>query len=437
MLSHDGSPYMPDWAKQAVLYEVNIRNFSPQGNFAGVTAQLPRLQQMGIDVVWLMPIHPIGVERRKGSLGSPYSVHDFKAVHPDYGTEADLKKLVQKAHELGLKVILDWVPNHTSWDAVWKQQHPEYYTRYNGDFTVPINEHGQPIDDWSDICDLDYTNPATRRAMIDAMQYWIKNCDIDGFRCDMAGLVPNDFWAEVRPALDSIKPMYMLAEWQDEPRHFQSCFNTNYGWKWKDVTKDIWAGKQTVESLDTLLEHLNDFYPAPYHQLYFTQNHDENTWAGTEYDLYGASSDAFNVLAFTWQGLPMLYCGQEDGLSQRLAFFERDPIIWRDYARAPFFQTLCDLKHNNKALRAGTYGGPIRRLEATVPQHIYAFAREKEGHRVLVLLNLSKSPVRTTVKVPASLTGAYANVFGTNTIQVTETIDLQMAPWEYMVLSNQ
>jgi alpha-amylase len=430
-------PSMPDWAKNAVLYEVNTRNFSAAGNFAGVTAQLPRLRDMGIDVIWLMPIHPIGKERRKGSLGSPYSARDFKAVHPDYGTEADLRQLVKKAHELGLKVILDWVPNHTSWDAVWKQQHPEYYTKYNGDFTVPLNEHGQPIDDWSDICDLDYGNPATRRAMIDAMQYWVRSCDIDGFRCDMAGLVPNDFWAEARPALDSIKPLYMLSEWQDEPGHFRSCFHTNYGWKWKDVTKDIWAGKQNAIALDTLLTFLNEYYPREYHQLYFTQNHDENTWSGTEYDLYGASSDAFNVLAFTWQGLPMIYCGQEDALSQRIKFFDRDPIHWKNnYVRAPFFKTLCDLKHNSKALRAGSHGGALEKLSTSDDEKIYAFSREKDGDRVIVILNLHKTEQRVTVQLPSKMAGAYSNMFGSNTIQVTNEMQLSLKPWEYLVLSK-
>jgi alpha-amylase len=429
-------PPMPDWAKNAVLYELNTRQFSPEGNFAGVTAQLPRLRDLGVDIIWLMPVHPIGQERRKGSLGSPYSVRDFKAINPDFGTEADLKNLVAKAHQLGLKVILDWVPNHTSWDAVWKQQHPEYYTRYKGDFTVPLNEHGEPIADWSDICDLDYANPATRRAMIDAMQYWLRQCDIDGFRCDMAGLVPNDFWAEARPVLDSVKPVYMLSEWQDEPAHFRSAFNTNYGWKWKDVTKDIWNKKQTAIALDTLLDFLNDFYPKVYHQLYFTQNHDENSWNGTERELYGASADAFNVLAFTWQGTPMLYCGQEDGLDRRLKFFDRDPIRWRKHARTDFFQPLCALRHENQAIWSGDHGGPLVKIPTSDDASIYAFSREKNGDRVIVVLNLSHRSHSARLDVPGALAGAYANVFGANTMQVTNEMQLNLKPWEYLVLSN-
>jgi glycosidase len=431
-----GPPAMPEWAQNAVLYECNVRQFSPGGNFEGVRAQLPRLKELGIDVLWLMPIHPIGEERRKGSLGSPYSVRDYLAVNPDLGTLEDLKTLVREAHTLGLKVILDWVPNHTSWDAEWKKSHPEYYSRYNGDFTVPLNERGEPITDWSDVCDLDYTNPATRRAMIEAMQYWLKNCDVDGFRVDMAGLVTNEFWAEARPALDAVKQVFMLSEWQDEPKHFEHCFNANYGWKWKDVTKDIWAGKQNARALDTLLNSLNEFYPKGYCQLYFTQNHDENSWNGTEKDLYDASADAFNVLAFTWQGIPMIYNGQEDALSQRLAFFEKDPIRWSDFSKTAFFQNLCELRHANRALWSGAAGGRLEKIPTNMDDQVYAFTREKDGDRVVVVLNLSKQGCAVTLQLDDSTVGAYMNLLGTSTMQMTKEVQLNLKPWEYLVLTN-
>ncbi|MCC7244738.1 MAG: alpha-glucosidase C-terminal domain-containing protein [Saprospiraceae bacterium] len=426
----------PDWAKSAVLYELNVRQFSPEGNFAGVRAQLPRLKELGVDVIWLMPIHPIGVENRKGSLGSPYSVRDYLAVNPDYGTTDDLKALVSEAHQLGLKVILDWVPNHTSWDSEWKHAHPEYFTRYNGNFTVPLNEHGEPIADWSDVCDLDYAQPATRRAMIQAMQHWIKTCDIDGFRVDMAGLVPNDFWAECRPALDSVKKVFMLSEWQDEPAHFTSAFQCNYGWKWKDITKDIAAGKQNAQSLDTLIRFLDDFYPKDYYQLYFTQNHDENSWNGSEKELYGPAADAFNVLMFTWQGMPMLYCGQEDNLNQRLDFFEKDPIKWGKFEKTTFYQNLCALRHNNRALHSGKNGGQLTKISTNTDQAVYAFTREKEGDRVIVILNLSKIPQTVQLSPKEEMTVAFVNVFNNSTIQVTQDMALQLKPWEYLVLTN-
>ena len=431
-----GHPAQPDWAPQSVLYQCNIRQFSPQGNFEGVRDQLPRLKALGVDVLWLMPIHPIGKERRKGTLGSPYSVRDYLAVNPDFGTLRDFKNLVDAVHELDMKLILDWVPNHSSWDAVWKKTHPEFYTKYNGDFTVPLNERGEPIDDWSDVCDLDYDNPDLRQAMIEAMQYWVRECDIDGYRVDQAGLVPNDFWAAARPALDSIKTVFMLSEWQDEPAHFKSCFNANYGWKWKDVTRDIWAGNQNAHSLDTLLRYLNNLYPDGYYQLYFTQNHDENAWHGTEAELYGASADAFNVLAFTWQGIPMIYNAQEDGLDRRLAFFDRSPIRWKKMARQDFFTRLCNLRHTNRALWAGKAGGAVRKIPNDAEDRVYAFTREKAGDRVVVVLNLSKERTTVTLRPGSAVAGAYANVLGSSTLQLTKEITLNLKPWEYMVFSN-
>ena len=429
-------PSTPEWALQGVLYECNVRQFSPQGNFAGVLAQIPRLKELGVDILWLMPIHPIGKERRKGALGSPYSVQNYYAINPDFGTAEDLRMLVKSVHDQGMKIILDWVPNHTSWDAAWKSKHPEYYTRYNGDFTVPLNERGEPIADWDDVCDLDYNNPELRKAMTDAMQYWIREFDVDGYRVDMAGLVPNDFWAQLRPELDSLKKVFMLAEWQEEPNHFNACFNANYGWKWKDITKDIWAGKQQPVALDTLLNYLNDFYPEGYFQMYFTQNHDENTWTGTEAELYGASADVFNVLAFTWQGIPMIYGGQEDGLNQRLPFFEKKPIRWKRFSRQDFFAKLCSLRHLNHALWAGKAGGALEKIPNDAEDKVYAFTREKDGDRVIVITNLSKERVTVTLRPRESVIGPYANVFGKSTLQVTREMTLSLKPWEYMVFSN-
>lgn len=431
-------PAEPEWARNAVLYECNIRQFSREGNLAGVQQQLPRLKELGVTVLWLMPIHPIGKKNRKmkaTDLGSPYSVQDYYAVNPDFGTVEDLKSLVNRAHGLGIKVILDWVPNHTAWDAVWMKEHPEYYTKVNGEFTAPLDANGNSTG-WDDCADLDYANPDLRKAMIAAMQYWVRTADIDGFRVDMAGLVPNDFWAEARPALDAVKQLFMLSEWQDEPEHFRSCFNLNYGWKWKDVTRDIGAGKQNARSLDTLLEHLNDFYPKGYRQMYFTTNHDENSWSGTEAQLYGASIDAFNVLMFTWQGTPMLYNGQEDGLSQRLKFFEKDPIRWKKYAKTEFFQKLCDLRRNNRALWSGQNGGVLQKIATSADEQVYAFTREKEGDRVIVILNLDKQNRTVTFNPGSEALGAYMNLFGNSTVQVTREMTLNLKPWEYLVLTN-
>lgn len=430
-----GEKKIPDWANSAILYECHERQFSPEGTFNGIRKQLTRLKDLGINTLWLMPIHPIGQEKRKGSIGSPYSAVDYYAVNPNYGSLDDLKALVQESHTLGLHVILDWVPNHTAWDAVWIKQHPEYYTKRDGHFTDPLNEKGEPTG-WDDVVDLDYNNRSLRREMIAAMQYWVRTLDIDGFRVDMAGLVPNDFWAEVRPALDSIKPLFMLSEWQDEPGHFKSCFNVNYGWKWKDVTRNIAAGKQNALALDSLLHDLNGFYPEDYYQLYFTQNHDENSWSGTETELYGPSADAFNVLMFTWQGIPMLYNGQEDGLSKRLAFFEKDPVPWGNYAKTDFFRRLCQVKTENRALWAGKAGGALVKIPTNADEQVYAFTREKEGARVVVVLNLGKTAKTVTLSPSDEILGAYLDLFGARTIQVTKDMGLNLKPWEYLVLTN-
>jgi glycosidase len=382
-----------------------------------------------------MPIHPIGQLKRKGTWGSPYSVKDYYAVNPDLGTLTDLISLVKNAHEKELKVILDWVPNHTSWDAKWMRQHPEFYTQINGQFTTALNEHGEPTD-WYDTADLDYTNPQLRKAMIDAMVYWVKELDIDGFRVDMAGLIPRTFWQEVRPALAAVKPLFMLSEWQDEPDHFASCFHANYGWKWKDVTRNIASGIQDATALDTLKTFLDATYINGYCQVYFTQNHDENAWAGTEKELYGASADAFNVLMYTWQGIPMIHNGQEDGLDKRLSFFERDPIQWKDYHKAPFFQFLNSLKKNNRAIWCGNAGGALKKIKCNQPQHVYAFSREKEGDKVVVVLNLSNTSRSVSLFPDGSQQGAYLNVFGSSTVEVTPEMNLRMEPWEYLLLTN-
>ncbi|MEZ4893838.1 MAG: alpha-amylase family glycosyl hydrolase [Saprospiraceae bacterium] len=428
----------PEWAYNSILYECNVRQFSAEGNLAGVTKQLPRIKELGVDVLWLMPIHPIGQVNRKekdSDLGSPYSVKDYYAVNPDYGSMEDFKSLVSKAHQLDLKVIMDWVPNHTSWDAIWMKSNPDFYTKVNGQFTEPLNEHGGSTG-WTDCADLNYDNPDLRKAMIAAMEFWIKSADIDGFRVDMAGLVPADFWKEAISSLDTIKPLFMLSEWQDEQTHFDYGFQTNYGWKWKDITKDIANGNQNPIALDTLLEFLNGYYPEGYQQLYFTQNHDENTWSGTEKELYGESADVFNVLMFTWQGIPMIYNGQEDELAQRLPFFTKETIHWKQYVKTPFFQLLCDIRHNNQALKGGKYGGELVKIATDKDEQVYAFTREKNGERVVVITNLSKYPCNVVLSPDEQTIGQYLNLFGSSTIQVTREMQLNLKPWDYMVLTN-
>jgi alpha-amylase len=358
-------------------------------------------------------------------------VQDYKKVNSEFGSMAYLTRLVKKTHALGMKIILDWVPNHTGWDHVWMTEKPNVYSLFNGELTVPLNEKGEQITDWADVCDLDYAKPETRAAMIDALCFWVKKADIDGFRCDMAGLVADDFWPEARAALDKIKPLFMLAEWQDAPSHFTS-FNANYGWKWKDVTKDIAAGKQSANALDVLLTDLQRFYPKHFFQVYFTQNHDENTWNGTDEMLYGNASGAFLALACTWQGMPLIYNGQEDDLTKMLPFFEKDPIIWKKYANSAFFAALFKLKHENRALDAGLAGGPIRKIRNTEPAQIYAFSREKNGQRVVCVYNFSSKEVFAELNCYGS-EGTYTELFSQKKEIINTNFSTTLPPWGFKI----
>lgn len=424
----------PEWAHNATIYEVNPRQFSAEGTFKAVEAQLPRLKELGADIIWLMPIFPISQTNKKGTLGSPYAVADYRAVNPAYGTIADFKTLVFRAHQLGLRVILDWVPNHTGWDHVWTRQHPDWYTLVNGKMTTPLDETGKPTD-WTDVVDLNYANVAMRRAMIDALQYWVRECDIDGYRCDVAGLVPDDFWAEVRPALDKIKPVFMLAEWEDDPKQFSVCFNMNYGWSMHKLLKQIAQGHRPATAIDSLLTRNRARYPDGYYQMHFTQNHDENTWNGTLTESFGSGADAFTVLTCTLEGMPLVYNGMESSLSKRLKFFEKDPIYWGNYGKSGFFETLLTLKHRNKALWNGPAGGEAIKISTGSDQQVYAFHRQKEVDRVVVVINLSDQPQAVQL-AGTGFEGTYTDVFSRQPTELKAEMKLLLKPWEYRVMTN-
>ncbi|WP_077921822.1 alpha-amylase family glycosyl hydrolase [Spirosoma sp. 209] len=428
-------PPAPDWARNATIYEVNTRQFSPEGNFKAVEAQLPRLKELGVDIIWLMPIYPISQKNKKGTLGSPYAVADYKAVNPAYGTLADFKALVNRAHALGLRVILDWVPNHTGWDHVWTQQHPDWYTLVNGKMIAPIDPKTNKPTDWTDVVDLNYDNPDMRRGMIEAMQYWIKECDIDGYRCDVAGFVPNDFWAELRPQLDKIKPVFMLAEWEDEPDHFKSCFNMNYGWSMHTMMKAVAKGARTADKIDSLRLANQKRFPAWYYQMLFTQNHDENSWNGTLAESFGPAANALIVLSSTLEGMPLVYNGMESNLNKRLAFFEKDSIPWGNYSKSDFIKALLTLKHRNTALWNGPAGGKVVKIQTDHDDKVYAFYRQRDNDRVVVLLNLSNQPQEVRLN-GSGFEGTYTEVFQHQPVTLQPAMSVAMKPWEYRVMTN-
>jgi len=391
------------WSRSAVIYEVNLRQYTQEGSINAFAKSLPRLKKMGVDVIWLMPIHPIGERNRKGALGSYYASKDYYAIAPEYGSMDDLRALVKQAHGMGMKVILDWVANHTAWDNPWTTQHPGWYKKNDKGEIYPVtftNEAGG-IEEWTDVVGLDYSNKELWQGMTDAMAYWVKQADIDGFRCDAAGLVPTAFWDQARAKLDQIKPMFMLAEW-DQPALHEHAFDMSYDWPMSHMIKQIAQGKAGVPELQKLLTAPPKAYPRSAYRMEFTNNHDINSWDGTDNGLYGPAYQAMAVLSFTLPGMPLIYGGQEAGLDKKLNFFEKDPIDWSQLKYADFYSKLTALKHHNPALWNGEAGGPLQLLDAH-NEHVFAFQRQQGANKVTVAVNLSGIEQRYT------LSGAKSN----------------------------
>ena len=377
-----------EWTKDAVIYQINTRQFTPEGTFRAAIDHLPRLQALGVDILWLMPIHPIGEVNRKGSLGSPYAVKDYFGVNPEFGTEDDFRAFVDEAHALGFKVILDWVANHTAWDNPLVTDHPDWYERdWKGDF------HPTPWTDWADIIDLDYSNPKLRVYKIDALKYWVEDFDVDGYRCDVAGFVPLDFWESARRELNAIKPVFMLAEWQERDLH-RYAFDATYGWAWKEAAQRIAKGQSDAGDLRGYLGNQISTWPLDAYRMLYTENHDQNAWDGSTRAIYGAAYPAMLTLSFVTEGIPLIHNGQEVGNQNQLEFFERDPIVWTDgpHPDGVLIRQLIDIKKANPALHNGAAGGRIIPVSTDNPRQILSFAREKDGNRVLVLFNLSDEP---------------------------------------------
>jgi len=427
-------PGAPDWAKNATIYEVNLRQFAETNGIRALESQLTRLKEMGVDVLWLMPIFPIGQEKRKGTLGNPYAVRDYRRINPELGTEADFRRLVQRIHALGMHVILDWPANHTAWDHPWVSQHPDWYSRINGRIISPLDEEGD-ASNWTDLADLDYENLAMRQAMINEMKFWLTEYDIDGFRCEVASMIPDEFWAQARPALDSVKTVFMLAESEDDPAHFRLGFNANYGWSAHWLMREIYRGRRTAADLDSLLAANQRRYPRWYYQMHFLQNHDENTWAGTSTDLFGPAADAFTVLTFTFDGMPLVYNGMESQLTKRLKMYDKDPIAWGSYARQDFYKSLLTLKHRNRALWNGTHGGPLVKLSTGRDDKVYAFYRQRDGDLVTVVVNLSPDP-QTIQLTGDGFEGMYTEIFSREPTELRNAITFSLKPWEYKVFTN-
>jgi len=390
-VSKDSARPTREWVRDAVIYEIYPRAFSAEGNFNGITSQLNRLKELGVTILWLMPIHPIGQEKKKGSIGSPYAVRDYYAISPAYGTKEDLKRLITEAHQRGMKVIIDIVANHTSWDSVL-MKNPDFYKHdAKGNITYPY--------DWFDIAALNYNNQQLRRYMTDMLKYWISEFDLDGFRCDVAGEVPTDFWENARTELEKIKPdIVMLAE-AHKAELLVKAFDLDYSWPLHNALTDVLQGREPASDIRAAWEEEVHKWPRNSLHMRFSDNHDERR-AIARFGERGAL--AASVLVFTLDGVPLLYNGQEVGdttESGAPALFEKLPIFWSIAERRPefprFYKQIMDLRRSSNALRRGS----LEWLENSGDTRVLTYLRRTNDEEMLIAINLSSRTFVGSVKV--------------------------------------
>ena len=419
----------PDWSYNSVVYEMNVRQYTPEGTLTAAARELPRLRELGVDVVWLMPVYPIGVKERKGTLGSYYAISDYEAVNPEFGTLEDFDRFVADAHRLGLRVILDWVANHTSPDARWIEEHPaDWYVRDSLGNTIVQY-------DWTDIAKLDYGNTDMRAAMAAAMRFWL-NRGIDGFRCDMAMLVPVEFWNETARRLRKVNPdLFLLAE-AEEPYLFEAgAFDACYAWEMHHLMNDVAQQKVRVTALRDYIYADRNRYPQSAMRLVFTSNHDENSWNGSEFRRLGDAAGIMAALTFVLpQSMPLVYTGQEFGYDHSFAFFDRDPIpSYAANSFTDFYRRLAGLRHANPALAAGEAGGEMVEIRNNAEDCLMTFVREVKGNRVVAVMNLSPYTIHADFNT-GIYQGEYADALTGDRIVVPYRVEQDMAPWSYRIL---
>ncbi|PZR29616.1 MAG: 1,4-alpha-glucan branching protein [Citrobacter freundii] len=409
------------WANGTNIYEVNVRQYTKEGTLKAFSQHLDRLHDMGIDVIWLMPITPISVEKRQGTYGSYYAASSYTEIDPAYGNAEDFKELINAVHALGMKVIIDWVANHTGYDHQWTLKYPQWYRKDDkGNFTELYG--------WVDVIDLNYDIPEMREEMLRSMKYWISEYDIDGFRCDMARTVPLDFWIEARAQCDALKPLFWLAEC--EILEYHEAFDLTYGWeamrafdKYKKVPSELKLS-EVIPFLQTYAR-----YPAGSRKLLFTSNHDENTYWGTEYEKYGKAAMAMAVFSCTWPGIPLIYSGQEKPNKKRLAFFEKDSIDWEgEVALHGFYKTLLNFRKRNKALQENA---SVLLIPSGHPDILIYLCR-RQADKVFVCLNLSEEKVICHFNHPA-ITGEYKELFTDEIVQLARKETYTLEAGEYRV----
>ena len=422
----------PEWSRDAVLYQINTRQFTPEGTFAAAQKELPRLKKLGVDILWLMPIHPIGEVNRKGTLGSPYSVRDYYAVNPEFGTEQDLRNFIDAAHAQGFHVILDLVANHTAWDNALASEHPDWYEKtWDGHFRPT------PWWDWSDIIDLDWSKPGVREHVGGAMEYWVREFGVDGYRADVAGYVPIDFWETMRARLDAIRPVFMLGEVQQTVHH-RAAFDATYAWDWHHTGKRIAKGEADATALFGYYAENESLWPREAMRLTYIENHDSNAWEGTIYENYGEGLEALTALAFTGEGLPLVHNGMDACNAHRLAFFEKDPIDWGQREGCEYGDLLAELiafRTANPALANGQWGAVMQQVVNDKPQQLFGWVRQKGGNKVVGLFNLSDTPVEARL-ADGLAAGTYREFRTGDAVSIAAGDTVSLPAWGFRLLST-
>jgi alpha-amylase len=412
----------PDWILQGNIYEVNIRQYTEEGTFNAFAKYLDRLKAMGVQTIWFMPINPISKVDRKGSLGSYYAVSDYTAINPEFGTMNDFKQIVKAIHNKGMKVIIDWVPNHTGGDHRWLVEQPDFFVKDStGKAKMAV--------DWADTRQLDYKNTVMQDSMIAAMKYWVTNTDIDGFRCDVAWNIPASFWEKCIAQLKPMKSMFMLAE-ADNAYLPESGFHAVYPWRMFKMMERVAKGERNALGIDSVKNKNDALYPQQTIQMYFTSNHDENSWNKADYATFpGVVHEPFAVFTQTMaNSVPLIYSGQEEPILRPLKFFDKDPMVFKEYKREAFYKTLLSLRKRNPALSATA---PFKKVNAGDEKAVYAFVRESGKNKVLVILNFSSSKQAVTIREKGLMGNAF-NVFKNKKENITPK-EWSLEPWGYAV----
>ncbi|TRO65200.1 alpha-amylase family glycosyl hydrolase [Christiangramia sabulilitoris] len=444
------APISNDILESAVIYEANIRQYSPEGTFDAFTKDIPQLKELGVKVIWLMPMYPISEKNRKATggrdvadiedpeerkkyLGSYYSISDYSAVNPEHGNMADFDELVQTAHDNGMYVILDWVANHTGWDHQWLTDHKDWYTQNEkGEVVDPINDETGESWGWTDVADLNFDNQEMRKAMIDEMLFWVREHDVDGFRADAAHSVPTDFWETAAEEIRKEKPVLMLAEAESPKDLFHAAFEMGYNWEGHHILNSIAKGEKTAKDWDDYMKKVDSTFQDDDYLMNFVTNHDENSWAGTVKERMGDASETMLALTYTLPGMPLIYSGQEYDMDKRLLFFEKDTIPKTKGKVYPLLEKLGELKNNNPALHGAKEAASYTDVETSDEEKVLAFRREKDGEVLYYVANMSSKPVTFT----ADFQGEFMDYMSDSAISINQGQEMQFEPWEYKILIN-